>query len=138
VAGAIRTTSVDTMGRNTFTDHWAIWGTGGVPIFGELGQLLAGYRFNQKKDSREAEFKADHHFSARLYMGSNKKKAYAEYQVASVDNETEYFYKLGLEAKMRGAWLEASVGGQGSTKSSIKEQTANFSLKFDPTALLKK
>lgn len=112
VALGTRARAADSLGNDPrMTDYvaWATWGEG----FGTWGQLLIGAKGALERAYTADDFTTSASLNARLFIGSNRYKAFAEGQVTNRkgDEEASWFLNAGGEARLFSAvWATFSAG----------------------------
>jgi hypothetical protein len=109
VAAGARAGAADAAGNDLRLTDYAAWATYGDGI-GTWGQVLVGARGALGRDDPDDALAASASLSARLYVGSNRTKAFAEAQATAGDGAAG-FVQAGAEARLFDAvWTTVSTG----------------------------
>jgi hypothetical protein len=113
IAFAGRARTADSLGHDPQLDEVAAWGTYANGLQ-KWGQLLLGVKVGAARDSA-GDYQASNTIAARLYVGSNILKAYAEGQSAiAAKVGAEWLMSSGAEIKLgEVGWLNLSAGFTG-------------------------
>ncbi len=95
-----------------YADRFAVWMTGGWPIFGEKGQALIGVRGGLARDSSGNSYHGDVLAAVRCYAGSNQFKGYLEWNIfAGAGRRPQEGIRCGGELRVsNGIWMSADIG----------------------------
>jgi hypothetical protein len=116
---AVKGHTPDSLVKEVYLDGYGFWGTYGTPLFGQNGQLLIGVRASSARTAAIDTFRTvDFSLGARLYLGSNALKGFAEYTAEGalpIDGGSSTgltgSLQAGVEMKvMDGVWLEGAIG----------------------------
>lgn len=112
VALATRARAADSLGHDLHMTDYVAWVTYGDG-FGQWGQLLLGARVTLERDYADRHFRTSGSLTTRLYVGSNRYKAFTEGQISTREGEDQvgFFLNAGGEARLfRAVWTTFSAG----------------------------
>ena len=118
-------------GADAKSDKLAIWYTSSFPVK-TWGQWIVGARGSSEHLPDLETRKGIFSLSTRLYVGSNKIKAFAEAQGTTASElRPSWFAATGGEARVRdNMWFDFSVGAENSLETGTKDLKGEFALRL--------
>lgn len=117
---AVKGHTPDSLAKDLYADAYGFWGTYTHPLFGQSGEYLIGIRASSSRSALLDTFNTlDFSLGARLYIGSNALKGFAEYSAAGAiplkgdgsSSGVTGSLQAGVEMRiLDGIWLEGSLG----------------------------
>lgn len=104
--------SPDSLGKDLKLEKHSVWAIGAFPLQ-SWGQVLIGATYNYVRNIPANNFYSAYSASSRLYIGSNRVKAFAEAQYKGDEKakQESLLLNLGGEFNIRdGIWLHFSAG----------------------------
>lgn len=124
-------TSMDATYKHFLQNKYGVWLTGGLPLWGEAGQIVFGGRGYLERGTENTLDQSRGSIAVRGYIGNNSMKGFVEVDWTSIKNELPVFeLSIGGEVNViNGIWVEI-LAGISKQKKQLTTLTNSFNIRL--------